>query len=290
MRKPIFTSGTIFQQLLTLMVKVLLTSSLNLWHVICQPQWRAVLMWTFHMGTHRMPIHPCPSLGMTPLGQGLSTCLTRRTQYPSLRQDSCCSLSCIANNNHCLRQHGKHSSFYQYLSLWLWGGMMRRLMMLVSSAAWTWLSTTSYTFQNGTQLSSSCCTIHINSLFGLGPHSSPYNHPQNRAKHLENPETNTSMDLQPDSSGKINKIYLYILYFEQPNKNCCHLQMFWWCTQSLYVIDEDIKQNWFQYRPLRGITHDWFPSGHWATDPLDVTIKPIPHPPDSPAITFISPV
>lgn len=91
----------------------------------------------FPHGDHRMPIHPCPSLGMTPLGQGLSTCLTRRTQYPSLRQDSCCSLSCIANNNHCPRQHRKHSSFYQYLSLWLWGGMMRRLMMLVSSAAWT---------------------------------------------------------------------------------------------------------------------------------------------------------
>lgn len=135
MRKPIFTSGTVFQQLLSLRAKVLLTSSLNLWHIICQPQWRAVLMWTFHMATHRMPIHPCPSLGMTPLGQGLSTCLTRRTQYPSLPQDSCCSLSCIANNSPCPRQHRKHSSFYQYLILWLWGGMMRRLRMLVSSAA-----------------------------------------------------------------------------------------------------------------------------------------------------------
>lgn len=155
----------------------------------------------------------------TSLGHGLSTCLTRRTQYPSLSQDSQCSPSCIANGNHCPMQHRQHSSFYQHLNLWLWGQMMRGLRMFLSSAAWTWLSTTAYTLQNEMQLLSSCCTIHMNSLFSLGPHSSPYNHPQNRVKHLENPETNTSMNLQAYSSVKINKIHLYILYFEQLEQN-----------------------------------------------------------------------
>lgn len=149
------------------------------------------------------------------LGQGLRTCLTR-TQYTSLSQDLCCSPSCIANSNHCPMQHRKHSSFNHHLNLWLWGGMMSGLRMLLSSAAWTWLSTTAYTsLQNEMQLFSSCCTIHINSLSHLGPHSSPHNHPQNRVKHLENPETSTSMDLQSYSSVKINNIYLYVLYFEQ---------------------------------------------------------------------------
>lgn len=98
------------------------------------------------------------------------------------------------------------------------------------------------------------------------------------------------MDLQLDSSGKINKIYLYILWATGTK-----IVAICKCAEgvldpSVYVIDEDIKQHWFRYRPLRGTTHDWFPSGHWAIDPLDVTIKPIPHPPDSPAMTFISPI
>lgn len=196
---------------------------------------------------HGGPQNAHPSLPLfgddTSLGHDLNTCLTRRTQYPSLSQDSRCSPPCIANSNYCPMQQRKHSSFYQHLNLWSWGGMMRGLRMLPSSAAWTWLCTTAYTFQNEMQLFSSCCTIHINNLFSLGPHSSQHNHPQNRVKHLENPETNTSMDLQSYSSVKINKIYLNILSFEQLEQKFLSsvnvLRVHW----ALYVIDADINSS-----------------------------------------------
>ncbi|KAK4825808.1 hypothetical protein QYF61_002413 [Mycteria americana] len=59
---------------------------------------------------------------------------------------------------------------------------------------------------------------------------------------------------------------------------------------SVYVTDEDIKQYWSQYGPLRDTTCHRSPSGHGAIDhcPLDATIQPIPHPPSSPPIKSIS--
>ncbi|KAK4812855.1 LOW QUALITY PROTEIN: hypothetical protein QYF61_022581, partial [Mycteria americana] len=46
---------------------------------------------------------------------------------------------------------------------------------------------------------------------------------------------------------------------------------------AVYVSDEDIKQYWSQYRPLRDTT----PVDRYS---LDATIQPIPHPPNSPPI------
>lgn len=212
------------------------------------------------------PCNAYPSLPLSgddiSLGQGLSTCLTRRTQYPFLSQDSCHSPSCIANSNHCPMQDRKHSSFYQHLNSCLWGGMMRGLRMLVNSAAWTWLSNTAYTLQNEMQLFSSCCTIHVNSLFSLGPQRwSPFNQPQNRVKHLKNPETNTSMDLQPYFSLKVNKIYLYIFYFEQlEQKFLTSVNVLRVHNLPVYVIDEDIKQQWFQHSGCPEGHHSWLVS------------------------------
>ena len=54
----------------------------------------------------------------------------------------------------------------------------------------------------------------------------------------------------------------------------------------VYVIDEDIKQYFSQYRPLWDTTCHWCPSGHRAIDhyTLDMTTQTIPHPPSSPPI------
>ncbi|KAK4828525.1 hypothetical protein QYF61_026947 [Mycteria americana] len=59
---------------------------------------------------------------------------------------------------------------------------------------------------------------------------------------------------------------------------------------TVYVIDEDIKQYWSQYGPLRDTTCHQYPSEHGAVDhyPLDATIQSIPHPLNSPSIRFIS--
>ena len=55
---------------------------------------------------------------------------------------------------------------------------------------------------------------------------------------------------------------------------------------TVCVIGDDTKQYWSQNRPLRDTTSRWCLSQHWAVDPypLDVTIQPIPHPPNSPSI------
>jgi len=60
---------------------------------------------------------------------------------------------------------------------------------------------------------------------------------------------------------------------------------------TVCVTDEDIKQYWSQYRPLRDTTCHHSPSGHEAIDhyPLATTIQPILHPPNSPPIKTISP-
>ncbi|KAK4827897.1 hypothetical protein QYF61_022320 [Mycteria americana] len=50
---------------------------------------------------------------------------------------------------------------------------------------------------------------------------------------------------------------------------------------TAYVIDEDTKQYWSQYRPLRDTTS----VDHYL---LDATIQPIPHPPNSPPIKSVS--
>ncbi|KAK4817730.1 hypothetical protein QYF61_026530 [Mycteria americana] len=51
---------------------------------------------------------------------------------------------------------------------------------------------------------------------------------------------------------------------------------------TVNVIDENIEQHWFQYRPLRDTTPvDCYP--------LDVTIQPIPYPLNSPPIKSVSP-
>ncbi|KAK4827201.1 hypothetical protein QYF61_015229 [Mycteria americana] len=59
---------------------------------------------------------------------------------------------------------------------------------------------------------------------------------------------------------------------------------------TVYVIDEDIKQYWSQYRPLRDITCHRSPSGHGAVDhyPLDATIQPIPDALNSPPTESVS--
>ena len=49
------------------------------------------------------------------------------------------------------------------------------------------------------------------------------------------------------------------------------------CTQSHYVVDEDIKKYWSQYGPLRDTTRYWFLLGHEPlTVTLDTAIQPIP--------------
>ncbi|PKU41176.1 hypothetical protein llap_8516 [Limosa lapponica baueri] len=55
---------------------------------------------------------------------------------------------------------------------------------------------------------------------------------------------------------------------------------------TLYAIDEDTEQYWFQYGPLRDTTCHRSPSGHGDIDhcPLDPTIQPVPHPLNSPPI------
>ena len=85
--------------------------------------------------------------------------------------------------------------------------------------------------------------------------------------------------------------YPVLLVCELHHSAWCHLQTCWGCSQSYHVIDEDIKQYWIQYGPLRDTTCHWSPFGHWAIDhyPLDVTIQPIPYPPNSPHIKSISP-
>ncbi|PKU46894.1 hypothetical protein llap_2788 [Limosa lapponica baueri] len=59
---------------------------------------------------------------------------------------------------------------------------------------------------------------------------------------------------------------------------------------TVYVFDEDFKQYWSQYGPLRDTTCHRSPSGHQAINhySLDVTIQPIPHPMNSSPIKFIS--
>ncbi|KAK4806258.1 hypothetical protein QYF61_013402 [Mycteria americana] len=59
---------------------------------------------------------------------------------------------------------------------------------------------------------------------------------------------------------------------------------------TVYVVDEDIKQDWSQYGPLRDTTRYWFPLGHWAIDrnSLDAAIQPIPYPLNSPPIKSLS--
>ena len=59
---------------------------------------------------------------------------------------------------------------------------------------------------------------------------------------------------------------------------------------AVCIIDEDIKQYWSKYGPLRNTTCHWFPSGHWSVDhcPLDVIIQLIPQPNKSLPIKSIS--
>ncbi|KAK4832304.1 LOW QUALITY PROTEIN: hypothetical protein QYF61_021703, partial [Mycteria americana] len=70
----------------------------------------------------------------------------------------------------------------------------------------------------------------------------------------------------------------------------CTTQLGAVCKFAEGVIDEDIKQYWSQYGPLRDTTHHLSPSEHWAVDHylLDVTIQPVPHPLNSPPIKSIS--
>jgi len=50
--------------------------------------------------------------------------------------------------------------------------------------------------------------------------------------------------------------------------------------RNVYVIDEDIKQYWSQYGPLRDTIHHWCPLEQSDVDhyPLDTTVEPILHP------------
>ncbi|KAK4831337.1 hypothetical protein QYF61_017468 [Mycteria americana] len=59
---------------------------------------------------------------------------------------------------------------------------------------------------------------------------------------------------------------------------------------TVHVADKDVKQRWFQYRPLRNATCPWFPLGHRAVDrnSLSVTMQPISYPPSSPSIKSMS--
>ena len=64
----------------------------------------------------------------------------------------------------------------------------------------------------------------------------------------------------------------------------CHLQTCWGSTRSHYVIDEDMKQYWSQNGPLRDTTCHWSPD----IEPLTTTLQPIPYPPNSPPIKYVS--
>ena len=59
---------------------------------------------------------------------------------------------------------------------------------------------------------------------------------------------------------------------------------------AVCVIDEDIKQYWSQYGPLRDTSCHRSSSGHDTVDhyPLDATIQSIPHPPNSLLVKSIS--